>query len=59
MTAEELKAAVLQEALDNGGDNLLAICTILAPYLSAGGKVTGLDVPPPLGQAVSDNENPG
>ena len=59
MTGAELLAEVQAEMATNGGQTLEALCTVLAPYLSAGGKVTGLDGDQPMGAAVGDTENPG
>lgn len=59
MSGAELQAKVQAEMVNNGGDVLAAVCTVFAPYLSAGGKVTGLDGDKPLGASMSDTENPG
>lgn len=59
MTGAELKAQVDVELAINGGDVVAGICAVIAPYLGAGGKVTGLDGDRPLGSPVSDTEKPG
>jgi len=59
MTGAELEAEVQAEAINNGGDTLMAMYAVFARYLSAGGKVTGLDGDKPLGASMGDTETPG
>ena len=60
MTGPELYAKVAKEIKDAGvgvgGDPLPALCNVLAPFLTD----PGVDqVDSPLGENLSDTENPG